>query len=71
MLPLHPGSREPPRPAERLTGTKGKVGLGQGNADSEDKTEDYKFNTTRHSHTIFLAQIGAAFNFIFGRVKPA
>jgi hypothetical protein len=37
-----------------LSRTKSKVGLGQGNAGSENKTEDHAPNTTRQFHTIFL-----------------
>lgn len=42
VVPVHLRSPDAPRPSERLTRTKRKVGLDQGNADSEDKTEDYR-----------------------------
>jgi hypothetical protein len=56
-LPLHPRSPGGTRPAERLTRTKSKIGLDQGNADSEDKTENYSPGTTRQSHTIFSSLV--------------
>ncbi len=45
-VPVHPRSPDAPRPSE-LTRTKSKVRLGQRNADSENKTEDYGPSTIR------------------------
>src|SRR4029077_19410108 len=53
-VPVHSRSPDAARPAERLTCTKSKVRLGQGNADSENKTEDHTPSTIRQFHTIFF-----------------
>jgi hypothetical protein len=39
VLSVHPRSVNAIRPTERLTRTKGKVGLGQGNGNSEKNAE--------------------------------